>query len=46
MAKRRTRKRNGKTVATLRSQNPSRKNIPTTEYQADLIDAGWKALHV
>ena len=34
MAKSRTRKRSGKTVATLRHQDASRKNIPTAEYQA------------
>ena len=34
MARRRTRKRSGKTVATLRHQDASRKNIPTAEYQA------------
>ena len=34
MAKRRTRKRKGKTVATLRHQDAKRKNLPTAEYQA------------
>ena len=34
MAKRRTRKRRTKTVATLQHKDASRKNIPTAEYQA------------
>ncbi len=34
MAKKRTRKRSGKTVATITHDEASRKNIPTAEYQA------------